>query len=100
MLDPDFSDTEWVVKTAATLFEPSRPIKTILAVAEALEELKKAGAVDLALADYLEGGKRQVVESCNAELEALRSTAQCDLGEELEYIIATIDSVLQSPINA
>lgn len=78
-------DAVWFAPFVKSLFVEARAGGVILAVAEVVEELSTAGAIDADLAHHLDAHRRAVYRACQ------RSKMEDD---ELDYIVSTIDRAL------
>lgn len=109
ILDKDASGLAWMYEMIQVLFDPSRPIRTILAVAEILEELHNRQLVDQSLKEFIESRRTSVLSALRGndmELEEdLPVALEGDLPveperdlpskDELEYVITTIDAITE-----
>ncbi|PJF16576.1 hypothetical protein PSACC_03579 [Paramicrosporidium saccamoebae] len=80
-------DVPWLYSTVYSLFDKSRPLRTILAVAEIIEELTNRDAIETSLRNVLKSRRPSVIESCASEM----ATAGND---EFDYIVSVLDAAL------
>jgi hypothetical protein len=80
-------DTAWLYSTVHALFDKSRPLRTILAVAEILEELANRDAIETSLRNMLKTRRPSVIESCTSEMAISGN-------DEFDYIVSVLDAVL------
>jgi hypothetical protein len=88
------TDVSWLVDMVGRLFVKERPLRTILSVAETIEELGKRSLLEPTFIALISDNYRSVIKTCQGELETMDEDTRRDREDELEYITSTLDTVL------